>query len=47
MLSITRYRNRRYWAVWEDGQLLMVTVYKKGAVALMRRLARARAGGAA
>ena len=29
MLSITRYRNTRYWALWEGGQLLAVTV-KKG-----------------
>ena len=26
MLSITRYRNTRYWALWEGGQLLAVTV---------------------
>src|SRR5262249_48628879 len=42
MLSITRHRNARYWALWEGGQLLAVTVYKKGAVALMRRLQHAR-----
>ena len=42
MLSITRYRNTRYWALWEGGQLLVVTVYKKGAVTLMRRLQHAR-----
>ena len=34
MLSITRYRNTRYWALWENGQPLAVTVYKKGAVTL-------------
>ena len=28
----------RFWAVYEDGQLLCVTVYKKGALAVMRRL---------
>ena len=38
MLSITRYRNTRYWVLWEGGQLLAVTVDKKGAVTLMRRL---------
>ena len=27
MLSITRYRNTRSWALWEGGQLLAVTVY--------------------
>ena len=38
----SRYRNTRYWALWEGGQLLAVTVYKKGAVTLMRRLQAAR-----
>ncbi len=38
MLHITKYRNTRYWAVWEGHQLLCVTVYKKGALAVMRRL---------
>jgi hypothetical protein len=32
-LSITKYGDR-YWAVWLDGQLLAVTVYKKGATAI-------------
>ena len=38
MLHITKYRNTRYWAVWEGHQLLCVTVDKKGALAVMRRL---------
>jgi hypothetical protein len=42
MLSITRYRNTRSWALWEGGQLLAVTIYTKGAVTLMRRLQQAR-----
>jgi len=42
MLSITRYRNTRYWALWEGGQLLAVILYKKGALTLMRRLQHAR-----
>src|SRR5262249_44774354 len=42
MLSITRYRNTRYWALWEDGHLLAVTVYTKGAVTLIRHLQHAR-----
>jgi hypothetical protein len=29
-LSITKY-GQRYWAVWLDGHLLAVTLYKKGA----------------
>lgn len=37
-LSITRDRKTRYEALWEGGQLLAVTVDKKGAVAFMRRL---------
>ena len=32
-LSITKYGDR-YWAVWLDGQLLAVTLYKKGAKAV-------------
>jgi hypothetical protein len=32
-LSITKYGDR-YWAVWLDGNLLAVTVYKKGATAV-------------
>jgi hypothetical protein len=34
----TRYPHSRFWAVYEDGQLLCVTVYKKGALAVMRGL---------
>ena len=32
-LSITKY-GQRYWAVWLDGDLLAVTLYKKGARAI-------------
>ena len=32
-LSITKYGDL-YWAVWLDGQLLAVTLYKKGATAI-------------
>ena len=38
VISVTRYRNTRFWAVYEGGHLLAVTVYKKGALAIMRRL---------
>ena len=34
----SKYRNTRYWALWEGHQLLCVTVYKRGALAVMRRL---------
>jgi hypothetical protein len=37
-LQVSRYPHSRFWAVYEDGQLLCVTVYKKGALAVMRRL---------
>ena len=34
-LSITRYRNTRFWAIWLGGDLLAVTVYRKGAEAIL------------
>ena len=38
MLSMTRYRPTRSWALWEGCTLLAVAVDKNGAVTLMRRL---------
>ena len=38
-IEITRYGNRN-WAVWLDGELLAVTVYKKGAQAVAHALTR-------
>jgi hypothetical protein len=38
-VDITRYGSRN-WAVWLDGELLAVTVYKKGAQAVARALMR-------
>ena len=38
-VEITRYGNRN-WAVWLDGELLAVTVYKKGATAVADVLTR-------
>jgi hypothetical protein len=38
-----RFRKERYgrfWAVYEYDTLICVTVYKKGAIALIRRLAK-------
>ena len=40
MFSIERYQKTRFWALHEDGELLCVTVYKKGAQAVMERLER-------
>jgi hypothetical protein len=42
MLCVTRDPHSRFWAVDEDGQLFCVTVDKKGALAVMRRLQHAR-----
>jgi hypothetical protein len=38
MITIERYRGKRFWAVYEDGALLCLTVYKKGAKAVKERL---------
>ena len=38
-IEITRYGNRN-WAVWLDGELLAVTVYKKGAQAIAHLVTR-------
>ena len=35
-VEIARWKRTRHWAVWLDGELLAVTVYKKGAEAVMR-----------
>ena len=34
MIEIVRYRRSRYWAVYVDGQLLVVAVYRRGAQAV-------------
>lgn len=38
MITIERYRKTRFWAVYEAGELVCVTVYKKGAKAVKARL---------
>ena len=38
-IEITRYGNRN-WAVWLNGELLAVTVYKKGAQAIAHLVTR-------
>lgn len=40
MIQITPYSRTRYWAVYLDGELLAVAVYKKGAMAVAQALAR-------
>jgi hypothetical protein len=42
MLTVERYRKTRFWAVYECGELLCVTVYRKGANAVKERLEEAR-----
>jgi len=38
MLCMDRYPSSRFWAIWDDQDLVAVVVYKKGAAALLRRL---------
>jgi hypothetical protein len=40
MVTGERYGKTRFWAVYEAGELVCVTVYKKGANAVKQRLAR-------
>lgn len=37
-ITVNRYGATRYWAVWVNGELLAVTVYKKGALAIQDKL---------
>ena len=39
MLRIARYGNSRFWALYDGPDLVVVTVYKRGARAVQRRLA--------
>jgi hypothetical protein len=34
MIEIRKYRHTRFWAVYVDGELLAVVVYRKGARAV-------------
>ena len=34
MIEIRKYRHTRFWAVYVDGELLAVVVYRKGARAI-------------
>ena len=42
MIEIRKYRRTRFWAVYVDGRLLAVVVYRKGAEAIAAMLARKR-----
>lgn len=37
-LRIARYKNTRHWAVYEGEHLVVVTVYRRGAQEVQRRL---------
>lgn len=37
-VRVQKYKGTRYWAVWIQGNLLAVTVYKKGAMAIKEKL---------
>ena len=38
MIEIRRYRHTRHWAVYVDGELLAVVVYRKGAEAVANKI---------
>ena len=37
-IQVTKYKSTRYWAVWVNEDLLAVTVYKKGALAIKQEI---------
>jgi hypothetical protein len=39
LFTCSRYRKTRYWAVWQGETLIAVTVYKRGALSVVRHLA--------
>ena len=43
-LRIERYGKTRFWALYEGNELVVVTVYKRGAAEVQRRLAAQRPG---
>ena len=47
MIEVRKYRHTRFWAVYVDGELLAVVVYRKGARAIADMLIETRAGKAA
>jgi len=38
-LRIERYKNTRHWALYDGAELIVVTVYRRGAREVQRRLA--------
>ena len=46
-LRMERYGNTRHWAVYEAHELVVVTLYKRGALEVLRRLQAQEPGAAA
>ena len=44
MIEVRKYRRTRFWAVYVDGRLLAVVVYRKGAEAVADKIRALRAG---
>ena len=44
VIEIRKYRRTRHWAVYVDGELLAVTVYRKGAAAVAAMILAMRSG---
>ena len=42
MIEVRKYRHTRFWAVYVDGELLAVVVYRKGARAIADMLLKSR-----
>jgi len=42
MIEIRKYRHTRFWAVYVDGELLAVVVYRKGAATIAELLRKMR-----
>ena len=42
MIEVRKYRQTRFWAVYVDGELLAVVVYRKGARAIADMLLKMR-----
>jgi hypothetical protein len=38
MLHIERYKQTRHWALYDGPELVVVTVYRRGALEVLRRL---------
>ena len=38
MLRVERYKKTRYWAIWDGQELVALTVYRRGALEVLRRL---------